>query len=236
MVPVSSFKAVGFDLDGTLFDHRGAASTAIDTLIRSFGAEPSARVRHIWFENEDAEFERWRLGEISFQEQRRRRLRAVMLALGLSPPENDGGLDAFFDEYLVAYRSSWKPFPDSVEVLTDLRRRGFKLGVLTNGAQEQQIDKLRAVGLHELVDAVFTSEALGVQKPDTRAFRSLAEGLGALPAECVFVGDHPEHDVAGARAAGMTAVLIDRYATDRVGLAATLGKALASHNAETRSD
>lgn len=236
MGQLESSKAVGFDLDGTLFDHHGAASAAVDTLIRSFGAEPSARVRQIWFENEDAEFERWRLGEISFQEQRRRRLRAVLLALSLTPPEDDGGLDALFDEYLGAYRSSWKPFPDSSEVLIDLRRRGFKLGVLTNGAQEQQVDKLQAVGLHDLVDVVFTSEALGVQKPDPRAFRALAEGLGVLPAQCVFVGDHPEHDAAGARAVGMEALLIDRYATHRVGLGATLGRAMAARDAQRRSD
>lgn len=233
---MSSFKAVGFDLDGTLFDHHGAASEAVDTFIRSFDVEPSARVRQVWFENEDAEFERWRLGEISFQEQRRRRLRTVMLALGLSPPENDGGLDALFDEYLVAYRSSWKPFHDSAEVLLDLSRRGFRLGVLTNGAQVQQVDKLRTVGLHDLVDVVCTSEAIGVQKPDPRAFRALAEGLGVLPAECVFVGDHPEHDVAGAKAVGMKAALIDRYANDRAGLAVTLGKAMAARDAETQSD
>lgn len=233
---LESFKAVGFDLDGTLFDHHGAASEAVDTLIRSFGVEPSARVRQVWFENEDAEFERWRLGEISFQEQRRRRLRAVMLALGLSPPGNDGGLDALFEEYLAAYRSSWKPFHDSAEVLVDLRRRGFKLGVLTNGAQGQQVDKLRTVGLHDLVDVVFTSEALGVQKPNPRAFRALAEGLGVLPTQCVFVGDHPEHDVAGAKAVGMEAVLIDRYTTDRVGLAVTLGKTMAARNAQRQSD
>ncbi|MGP5218194.1 HAD family hydrolase [Arthrobacter rhombi] len=221
-----SFKAVGFDLDGTLFDHHGSASQAVDALIRVVGAEPSARVRQVWFENEDAEFERWRLGEINFQEQRRRRLRAVMLALGLSSPENDGDLNALFDQYLVAYRSSWKPFHASAEVLTDLRRQGFRPGVLTNGAQAQQVDKLQAVGLYGLVNVVFISEAPGVQKPGPSACRALDEGLGVHPAECVFVGDHPEHDDAGARAVGMKATLTDRYEENGVDLTAALGKIL----------
>lgn len=233
---MSSFKAVGFDLDGTLFDHHGSATQAVDVLIRAFGVEPSARVRQLWFETEDAEFERWRLGEVSFQEQRRRRLRTVMRSLGLSPLKNDNGLDSLFDEYLAAARSAWQPFPDSAEVLVDLRRRGFTLGVLTNGAEVQQIDKLKTTGLYDLVDVVCISEALGVQKPDPLAFRTLTERLGVLPAECLFVGDHPEHDVAGARAAGMEAVLIERLADDWAGLAATIEGAITGYDGKKRPD
>lgn len=149
-----------------------------------------------------------------------------MLALGLSSPENDGDLNALFDQYLVAYRSSWKPFHASAEVLTDLRRQGFRPGVLTNGAQAQQVDKLQAVGLYGLVDVVFISEAPGVQKPGPSACRALDEGLGVHPAECVFVGDHPAHDDAGARAVGMKATLTDRYEENGVDLTAALGKIL----------
>lgn len=212
MGQVKSFRAVGFDLDGTLFDHQGSASEAVDTFFRTLGVEPSARVREIWFEAEETEFERWRLGELTFQEQRRRRLRTVLPAIGSPPPTSDTGLDALFDQYLAAYHSSWKPFHDSAAVLVDLRRRGFKLGVLTNGSEEQQVDKLRVLGLYDLLDVVCTSEGIGVQKPDPRAFHTLAQRLGVLPAECLFIGDHPEHDVAGAKSAGMEAVLISRSA------------------------
>ncbi|MFD1494448.1 hypothetical protein ACFSAT_17170, partial [Microbacterium wangchenii] len=59
---MSKIRAVGFDLDGTLFDHRGAASTAVDTFVSSFGVPPSTRIRQVWFDAEELEFERWRRG------------------------------------------------------------------------------------------------------------------------------------------------------------------------------
>lgn len=145
-----------------------------------------------------------------------------MRALGLSPPKNENELDSLFAQYLATARSAWQPFPDSAEVLIDLRRRDFTLGVLTNGSEAQQVDQLKATGLYDLVNVVCTSEALGAQKPDPLAFRTLTERLGVLPTERLFVGDHPEHDIAGARTAGMEAVLIDRLADDGAGLAAKI--------------
>ncbi len=46
-------------------------------------------------------------------------------------------------------------------------------------------------------------------KPDRRAFEQVADELGVPAAACLFVGDDPQRDVAGARAAGMRAVLVD---------------------------
>ena len=83
------------------------------------------------------------------------------------------------------------------------------IGVLTDGAEEQQRDKLAATGIGDLVDVVCTSERIGVAKPDRRAFERVADELGVPTAACLFVGDDPHRDLAGARAAGMRAVLVD---------------------------
>lgn len=98
--------------------------------------------------------------------------------------------------------------------------------MLTNGTQEQQLDKLRIIGLYDLVDVVCTSERIGFQKPGPLAFVALARELDLNPAECLFVGDNPEHDVAGARRTGMRAVLVDRYGKHALGIAAELQAAL----------
>lgn len=90
-----------------------------------------------------------------------------------------------------------------------LRAKRLRIGVLTNGNRQQQIDKLRVVGLLNLVDVVCTSEGIGVQKPDPRAFETLAARLRVAPVDCLFVGDNPDQDIAGAHAAGMEALLID---------------------------
>lgn len=214
--------AVGFDLDGTLFDHRGAAVDAVDTLVREFDQSPSDEFRQLWFAAEDDHFERWRAGLISFQEQRRNRVRVFLSAIGVAVPPRTVELDRLFDCYLSAYRAAWRPYPDVIDLLRALRRDGIAVGVLTNGNHEQQIDKLAVIGIDQLVNVVCTSERIGYQKPDPRAFETLAHDLGVHPSDVVFVGDNPEHDVAGARAAGMRAGLVDRSGSARVELITAL--------------
>lgn len=55
-------------------------------------------------------------------------------------------------------------------------------------------------------DTILISEIEGISKPDLRIFRRACEQLNTDPAQAVYVGDHPEVDVAGARAAGMRTV------------------------------
>lgn len=211
---MGALRAVCFDLDGTLFDHRGAARAGVTTFLESQGLPPAESAIDAWFAAEDEHFERWRAGRISFAEQRRARLRTALPALGHRTPTDDDGLDALFDSYLRAYRASWRAFPGSLSLLQELRTRGYRLGLLTNGSEGQQRDKLALTGLDGAFDAVCVSEQIGFQKPDRRAFLAVARALGVEAAECLFVGDDVERDVEGARSAGMRALLVDHDVTD----------------------
>jgi putative hydrolase of the HAD superfamily len=215
---VTEIRAVGFDLDGTLFDHRGSAIVGVDSFLESLGIEPSEYARELWFTAEEEQIERWRSRRIDFQEQRRERLRTVLPALGLTAPADAAKLDALFEGYLSGYRTAWRAFSDSVELVTRVKATGRRVGLLTNGSERQQLDKLRVTGLLEVFDHVCISESIGVQKPDPEAFRLLATGLGVEPEECLFVGDNPLHDIEGARAVGMDALLVDRYGAHREGI------------------
>lgn len=216
---MGKLRAVGFDLDGTLFDHRGSAHAAVDAFLRGLGVSPSSDARRIWFDAESEQFERWRAGQISFKEQRRERLTQVLPSLGLPAPRDATELDKLFAVYLRAYRAAWRAFPDSLELLRSLRSRGYRIGILTNGTEEQQLDKLNVIGLATEVDVVCTSERIGAQKPEAFAFATLARELGVTPDQCLFVGDNADHDFAGALAGGMRALLIDRYVAHADGVA-----------------
>lgn len=219
-------KAVGFDLDGTLFDHRGSATDGVRLFLRGLGVDPTASAVDLWFAVEGAEFELWRAGRIGFQEQRRRRVRTVLTTLGVDFVDEPVCLDRLFTQYLTEYRRAWRLFPEVVETLTSLRARGYRLGLLTNGNEEQQLDKLSATGLSEIFDVVCISEAIGVQKPDSRAFETLARLLEVKPNQCLFIGDNPDQDVAGATAAGMRSSLIERHRTGDPGLSVLTEAAL----------
>lgn len=96
-------------------------------------------------------------------------------------------------------------------VLADLRPH-WRLGILTNGLPEVQARKVEALGLRPLVDGViYASEhGTGRGKPERAPFVAMAARLDVAPERCVFVGNDPERDIAGARGAGMRSVRIDR--------------------------
>lgn len=220
------YAAVCFDLDDTLFDHRGAGRAGVRRFLGDLGVDVDEAVLAEWSRAEDEQYERWRSGAISFPEQRRERLRIVLPPLGVTLPADDAGLDGVFDDYLAAYRDAWRVFPDVLPLLRTLRERGYRIGLLTNGSEAQQLDKLTATGLADAFDAVCVSERIGVQKPDARAFTLLAERLGVEPGACLFIGDDPEKDLRGARRAGMHAVLVDRADPDAADLVTLVRTAL----------
>ncbi|GGK88220.1 HAD family hydrolase [Deinococcus radiotolerans] len=105
------------------------------------------------------------------------------------------------------YEAYMKPVPNARAVLTALRARGLKVGVLSNTLPS--IDRtLQAVGLHDLVDVAVATCAVGVHKPDAGAYLHAAGALGVQPGEVLFVDDKQEN-VEAAVAVGMHARLID---------------------------
>ncbi len=118
-------------------------------------------------------------------------------------------------ELLGSYFTAWDPHtltdPDAIPLLTELRRRGIKIGVLSNTMWPRDAHERIFVrdGIFELIDgAVYSSEIPWV-KPHPEAFRAAMAAIGVQdPASCVFVGDRPYDDIHGAKGLGMRAVLV----------------------------
>jgi len=203
-------RAVVFDLDDTLLDHRGSVRTALSAWLPDEAAADEERLVEAWFALERKHYARWEAGQISFQEQRRRRIRELYALLG-RPISAADDVDALFADYLAHYTSAWRAFDDVRPTLTQLRRLGFALAVLTNGSSAQQHAKVHALRLLERVDLVVTSEELDVAKPDPRAYRRTCDRVSVDPDEALHVGDRYDVDVVGARAAGLQALHLDRH-------------------------
>jgi putative hydrolase of the HAD superfamily len=119
--------------------------------------------------------------------------------------------DAFFDHVYAAFADAgnWTLYPEVAEVLAALRAEGLKLAVVSNF--DRRLKPIcDGLGLSAAVDALVWSAAVGVAKPNPGIFAEALERLGVPAIAAVHVGDSPAHDVAGARAAGITPVLIDR--------------------------
>ena len=109
-------------------------------------------------------------------------------------------------------------FAEAAAVLADLRRgqlpRGEigerRIGVITNGPADVQRTKIELLGVPDLVDFVVISGEFGIWKPDPAIFHEAFRLGRARPEEAVYIGDSPEYDIAGAHAAGVRSVWMNR--------------------------
>jgi putative hydrolase of the HAD superfamily len=111
------------------------------------------------------------------------------------------------DAYRAAIEDALVPVDDAVDLLLALRRQ-YRVGLLTDGPVRAQQGKLDRLGWEQYFDAVVITGALPAGKPDERAFDAIVSELGVPAAATVFVGDHPDADIRGAKDAGMVAVQV----------------------------
>lgn len=205
-----SVRAIVFDLDGTLFDHATSARQGLRSWLLGAGIDLTDELEAAWFAAEETHIASWRHGLVSWEEQRRLRLRDFLPLFGRAPGSDDN-LDRLFREgFLVEYRKSWTGFDDVAEGLAALEDLGLDFAVLTNGTEQQQRDKLSHLGLLDRVGQIFTAEGLGVAKPNARAFQVVCNAIGLPADEVLYVGDDYSTDVNASRAAGLKAVHLDR--------------------------
>jgi HAD superfamily hydrolase (TIGR01549 family) len=124
-----------------------------------------------------------------------------------------GGDSDRASEFAVEMTRAWEHaqnfdlFDDVPPVLAELRRRGLKLGIVSNTGRD--VDEFLAHhNLH--VDAALSSKVHGKVKPHPTIFKAVLDRLGVGPEHAAMVGDSPEDDLEGARALGMAAFLVDR--------------------------
>jgi putative hydrolase of the HAD superfamily len=103
----------------------------------------------------------------------------------------------------------FRAYRDAPPALAALRERGLALICVSNWDISLP-EVLERCGLGGAVDGVVTSAGTGVRKPDPAIFGPALELAGCTAAEALHVGDRPQEDLAGAEAAGIRALLIDR--------------------------
>ena len=130
----------------------------------------------------------------------------IWRALGC-PPLGDEEWQAFGVAFAAVPFSRYL-HPDALALLRELRRCGFTLGAISDweATLPALLDEL---GIAPLLDALAVSEIVGVTKPSPRLFQEALRQADATPETSLHVGDWYELDVAGARAAGMSALLFD---------------------------
>lgn len=207
-MPVADLRAVFFDIDDTLFSttefaamaRRNALKAMIDVGLNislEDGLRELGEVITEFTSNYPHHFDKLLL---RLPESATRGLnRAVLVAAGM-----------------VAYHDAkfrrLRPFPDVLPFLRRLARTPVLRGVITDGVEIKQAEKLLRLRVYPLLSpgGVFISDQIGIAKPNPKLFERACSEMRVAPRDALLVGDHPAKDIDPANAVGMVTVLVDR--------------------------
>lgn len=107
-------------------------------------------------------------------------------------------------------------FNDVIPTITDLRNKGYKLGIITDGYKETQIRKIEVLKCRELFDEIIVTDEFGREfwKPHEKPYKLISERLGVNLDEMIYVGDNVTKDFVTANKLGLETFKIAR--DDRV--------------------
>lgn len=200
-------KAVGLDLDDTLYDRnqvyektfRVMEETVLATHV-SFQA-----FNEIFQQESQMEFQQFTQGlkgEIEFKLDR---VLSTYRRLGHSLK---GEQAQRFNELYLHHKKQIELRPGMLKLIRYLQSMDVELFVLTNGAEETQTSKLHYLGVDQLIPAEkrFVSGSMGVAKPDKAIFDRIEDALNLAGNEILYIGDHYENDILGCQQNEWTAV------------------------------
>ncbi len=204
-------KAVLFDLDDTLFDHRYSSHSGLAVIQQSYQCFQQQELReleraHLRLLN-DLHLQVLK-GDLSLEEARIERFRQLFSLCGQNVPTKI--VEDAAARYREVHQTTRRPVPGVIPLLRNLRSR-VKVAVVTNNLVAEQRDKLQYCGLDTLIDALVVSEEVGVAKPEPAIFEAALSRTGCRAGEAVMIGDSWSVDVLGALGVGMSAIWLNRY-------------------------
>ncbi|MGH7906496.1 MAG: HAD family hydrolase [Candidatus Binataceae bacterium] len=182
------FKAIFFDLDGTLVDIHGPLYAAACNAIDLLGVKP--RLTPERYRAALSQGDIW----LGVPEEMRRDYMQLAFAYFLAEIDRTERLEVL---------------PQVSETLAELKRRNYVMGVVTSrpGSSQTLIEKLAMVGLAHYLDVVVTQTSPTLEALDkTQSLKQAALRAAVLPQACMYVGDEPR-DTMAARNAGFGAMV-----------------------------
>lgn len=202
-VRLSQFKGVLIDLDNTLYLHDPCHKAALKAVFEAFKADLS-------LDTYDAFKTAYQVGRNTTQDRLlpngscRSRLLYFHAMLDAMNRSHDIALIQKMDTtYTSAFLSQMTLDHTAKACLETIKELNLKLCIITNLTTQFQIEKLIALGLDNDIDALVTSEEVGVEKPDASLFELGLSKLNLSASDVIMIGDDEDKDIAGAKALGI---------------------------------
>jgi putative hydrolase of the HAD superfamily len=205
-------QAILFDLDDTIITWNTPGDTVWKDLCRRYAAgaeglfDAICRARDWYWSDE----ERHRRGRNSLFEARREVVRLAFSYLGIG---STALADRIADAYSADREETASLVPDAIDTLKQIKSRGIRLALVTNGESAIQRGKIERFGLEPFFDFILIEGEFGAGKPDPRVFTYSLKKLNAGPADAWMVGDDLKRDIAPCVSLGIYAVWVDGRGT-----------------------
>lgn len=215
---IKNFKAIFFDAGNTLFHPYPSVGHVYGEVASRYGCRAGAdeiesAFRRVWVKHDGLTSLDGGLDENAEKGWWRGLVREVFAGFG--GVEN---FERFFEELYDVFASSrvWRLYPEVTGVLAELKKRKIPLGIVSNW-DSRLFGICEGLGLAPYFDFVLASAVFGAAKPDPAIFREALRRANVGGRQAVHVGDSLKDDVAGAHAAGIEVILVDRVREKRPG-------------------
>ena len=196
------FKAVIFDIDGTIYSYVTNDRIAVKKLCEY--AEKILNVEETEFRKIYQEARRIvkeeRLTDGGARHSRVLFFQTALELLGKNPFCH---ILEMYDIYWNNFLANMKPFEGAVEFIEKLHRAGIKIALCTDMTAHIQYRKIKQLGLNNFIDFMVTSEETGLEKPAKIMFELALKKLNVRAEETAYFGDSPERDIEGAANVGI---------------------------------
>ncbi len=209
-------RAVFLDVGNTLVRDTGFAQKLAEKLSNALYTVAGLRVDQESLLKVWVELDAWTQGDVELWDL----ARVMLLArrLGLTPSARLAEL--LYAAVVEAYLDGFEVEPAAPRVLRELKEMGLRLGLLTNvGSYDVVKLRMQKAGVFDYLDVIVASQAFSWRKPSKKIFETACFLAGVEPEEALHVGDDPQADIAGAKAAGLRAVQVLKYTAERNPLA-----------------
>jgi len=212
------YDAILFDMGHTLVHFVPPESTVVQMALRDSGVERSveeigAAVQLVWGEYyRDAATATFAATPDYDRQTQLRLMGGLLEQLGLGVDDEtveayEAQIDARFSQPGVM-----RPFPEVFDVLSALRERNYRLGIVSNWSWNLR-DRVARAALDGYFETVWASAYAGCNKPHAGIFYQALVQMDLAAGRTLYVGDSYAHDVIGARNAGLDVALLDRKGT-----------------------
>lgn len=206
---MGKYRILLWDVDDTLLDFKESERHAFFTTCERFKLEADESRYLRYSAINDARWKQLEKGLITKEEVVKGRFTEYFAEYGITGIDVNEFQPVFQDGLAGVFY--YKEHSD--ELIRELRDKGYRQYLVTNGVIRTQERKLRLAGFYDLVDGVFISEQIGFNKPDARYFEAVFAQIPDFDREAaILIGDSLTSDMQGGRNAGVTTC---RYCPDK---------------------